>query len=127
MITTSLFWHDYETSGADKQRDRPLQFAGIRTSVDLIPVGDPVMIYCKPSSEVLPQPGACTITGLTPQECFEKGVNEADFAKAVQSHLGAAGTCGVGYNSMRFDDEISRNLFFRNFYDFLIFHLYYTL
>jgi len=27
------------------------------------------------------------------------------------------GTCIVGYNNIRFDDEVSRNIFYRNFYD----------
>ncbi|WCF12846.1 exonuclease domain-containing protein [Edwardsiella piscicida] len=27
------------------------------------------------------------------------------------------GTCVVGYNNIRFDDEVSRNLFYRNFFD----------
>lgn len=115
--TPTFFWHDYETSGADKQRDRPLQFAGIRTTLDLIPVGDPVMIYCKVSPETLPHPTASLITGLTPQECMENGMGEANFAHEVLKHLGQSGTCGVGYNSIRFDDEITRNLLYRNFHD----------
>lgn len=117
MITPTLYWHDYETSGADKRRDRPLQFAGIRTTLDLIPVGDPTMVYCKPSPEVLPQPGASLITGLTPQACAANGTNEETFARRVLEELGAPGTCGVGYNSLRFDDEITRNLLYRNFHD----------
>lgn len=26
-------------------------------------------------------------------------------------------TCIVGYNNVRFDDEVTRNIFYRNFYD----------
>ena len=75
------------------------------------------MIYCKVAPETLPHPTASLITGLTPQECMEKGMPEADFARAVVKHLGQPGTCGVGYNSIRFDDEITRNLLYRNFHD----------
>ena len=30
-MTSSIFWHDYETFGVEPRRDRPAQFAGIRT------------------------------------------------------------------------------------------------
>ena len=45
---TSFYWHDYETFGIDPCRDRPAQFAGLRTTYDLEPVGEPLAIYCKP-------------------------------------------------------------------------------
>ena len=63
----TFFWHDYETSGTDPQRDRPMQFAGIRTDADLNIIEDPVMIYARPADDMLPHPMACLITGITPQ------------------------------------------------------------
>jgi len=117
MPTTTLFWHDYETSGADPRRDRPVQFAGLRTDAELNPVGEPVMVYCKPAIDSLPHPDACLITGITPQHAAREGLIEAEFAAIVQEELGAPGTCGVGYNSLRFDDEFSRHLLYRNFHD----------
>lgn len=113
----TFFWHDYETTGTHKQLDRPTQFAGLRTDEDLNIVGDPVMVYCQPSPEVLPHPMAVAVTGITPQECQAKGLSEADFAAAVLQQLGKSGTCGVGYNTIAFDDEMTRNLLFRNFQD----------
>ncbi len=117
MPTTTLFWHDYETSGADPRRDRPVQFAGLRTDLELNPVGEPVMVFCQPAADVLPHPDACLITGITPQHALREGLIEAEFAAIVQEELGAPGTCGVGYNSLRFDDEFSRHLLYRNFHD----------
>ena len=32
--TFSFFWHDYETFGRVPRRDRPAQFAGVRTDAD---------------------------------------------------------------------------------------------
>lgn len=113
----TFFWHDFETTGTHKQLDRPTQFAGIRTDEDLNIIGEPVMLYCRPSPEIIPHPMAVGITGITPQECEEKGLIEADFAAAVLQQLGMPGTCGVGYNTITFDDEITRNLLFRNFQD----------
>ena len=117
MSQASFFWHDYETFGTDPRRDRPVQFAGQRTTLELEPVGEPVSFFCKPARDVLPQPAVCLITGITPQFAEREGVIEAEFAARVHEELRQPGTCGVGYNSMRFDDEFTRNLLYRNFYD----------
>ncbi len=117
MAEPTFYWHDYETSGSDPRRDRPLQFAGIRTTLDLEPVGEPLMLYCQPATDSLPHPAAALITGITPQQAAREGVIEAEFAAIVHEQLAAPGTCGVGYNSLRFDDEFTRNLLYRNFLD----------
>lgn len=114
---STLYWHDYETFGIDPRYDRPSQFAGIRTDEDLNIIGEPLMIYCKPSGDSLPQPQACLITGITPQEAEQKGVNEAEFIKQIHDEFSQANTCGVGYNSLRFDDEFTRFTLYRNFFD----------
>jgi exodeoxyribonuclease-1 len=114
---STLYWHDYETFGIDPRYDRPSQFAGIRTDEDLNIIGEPLMIYCKPSGDSLPQPQACLVTGITPQEAEQKGVNEAEFIKQIHDEFSQANTCGVGYNSLRFDDEFTRFTLYRNFYD----------
>ena len=44
MPSTSLFWHDYETFGTHPAVDRPVQFAGLRTTLDLEAVGEPLVI-----------------------------------------------------------------------------------
>ena len=114
---TTLYWHDYETSGIDPRFDRPMQFAGVRTDENLNIIGEPLMIYCKPSGDYLPHPQAALVTGLTPQQAEKQGLNEAEFIKQVHAELAAPSTCGVGYNSLRFDDEFTRFTLFRNFYD----------
>lgn len=113
----TFFWHDYETFGTDPKRDRPVQFAGVRTDSDLNIIEDPVMIYCAPAEDTVPNPEACLVTGITPQDAKNEGVCEAEFAAAIHAELARPGTCTVGYNSIRFDDEVSRYLFYRNFYD----------
>lgn len=117
MPTPTLLWYDYETTGTDPARDRPVQFAAIRTDLQLQPVADPVTLYCRPSRDVLPRPEACLVTGIAPQATERDGMPEADFAAAVHELLAEPGTCSVGYNSIRFDEEFSRNLFYRNFFD----------
>lgn len=116
-MTSSLFWYDYETTGIDPRRDRPLQVAGIRTDEALNEIAEPLNIYCQPSDDILPHPAACLITGITPQQLAQSGLDEAEFMRRVHAELSLPGTCGVGYNSLRFDDEVTRYSLYRNFYD----------
>ncbi|WP_280191090.1 exodeoxyribonuclease I [Delftia sp. PS-11] len=113
----TFFWHDYETFGAQPRYDRPAQFAGIRTDAELNEIGEPVMWYCQPAGDYLPDPQSCLITGITPQQCLEQGMPEAQFAARIEAELAQPGTVGVGYNTIRFDDEITRFMFWRNLID----------
>jgi exodeoxyribonuclease-1 len=117
MTQTTFLWHDYETSGADPRRDRPCQFAALRTNEELELVGEPIELFCAPAPDVLPHPQAAMITGITPQQLQRDGLREAEFAALVHEAMATPGTCTVGYNSLRFDDEFTRNLLYRNFYE----------
>ncbi len=113
----TFLWHDYETFGANTRRDRPAQFAAIRTDAELNEIGAPIMLYCQPANDFLPDPQACLITGITPQLCLEKGLPEYQFAAQIEQAFSQPGAIGVGYNSIRFDDEITRFMFWRNLID----------
>ena len=115
--TQSFYWHDYETWGAQPAVDRPAQFAGLRTDLDFNPIGEPLVIYAQPADDFLPQPEACLITGITPQLARERGAPEADFFRFIHEELARPGTCALGYNSLRFDDEVTRYGLYRNFFD----------
>ncbi|MFC6634875.1 exodeoxyribonuclease I [Microbulbifer taiwanensis] len=117
MSNTTLYWHDYETWGTDPGADKPSQFAGIRTDEGLNIVGEPLMVYCQPGSDCLPQPMASLVTGISPQKALAEGVPEIEFIQRILAELGAPGTCGVGYNSLRFDDEMTRHTLYRNLLD----------
>ncbi len=117
MQAYSFLWHDYETFGAVPRKDRPAQFAAIRTDADLNEIAEPVMLFCQPAPDYLPDPVSCLITGITPQQCLEQGVPEAEFARRIEQELAQTGTIGVGYNTIRFDDEVTRFLFWRNLTD----------
>jgi exodeoxyribonuclease-1 len=116
-VTSSLFWYDYETTGIDPRRDRPVQVAGIRTDEDLNEIAEPLNIYCQPSDDILPHPAACLVTGITPAKLAQQGLSEAEFMTRIHAELAQPGTCGVGYNSLRFDDEVTRYSLYRNFFD----------
>lgn len=117
MTRPTFLWHDYETTGADPRRDRPCQFAALRTTDEFELVGEPIELFCAPAPDVLPHPQAALITGITPQQLQRDGLPEAAFAAHVHEAMAMPGTCTVGYNSLRFDDEFTRNLLYRNFYE----------
>ncbi|BBG29229.1 exodeoxyribonuclease I [Zymobacter palmae] len=116
MSHTFLF-HDYETFGADPRRDRPSQFAAIRTDADFNEIGEPVVLFCKVSDDYLPHPAACVLTRITPQKANRRGLPEIEFAEAVHAMMCEPNSCVLGYNSLRFDDEVTRHLFYRNLLD----------
>lgn len=117
MAETSLYWHDFETFGIDPRRDRPSQFAGVSTDLDFNIIDDPLIVYCKPPADYLPHPEACLLTGISSQIAESKGVTEAEFCRRIHEQLAQPNTCSLGYNSIRFDDEFTRNCLYRNFYD----------
>ena len=116
-MANSIYWHDYETFGIDPRFDRPSQFAGIRTDEELNIISDPLTLYCKPADDCLPDPGACMVTGITPQKALADGIPEAEFIAAIHQEFSTPGTCIAGYNNIRFDDEFTRNTLYRNFYN----------
>jgi len=116
-VTSSIFWHDYETTGINPRCDRPLQVAGVRTDFELNEIEEPVNLYCRPSDDILPHPAACLVTGITPEQLAIQGLCEAEFMTRVHAQLARPGTCSAGYNTLRFDDEVTRYSLYRNFFD----------
>ncbi len=113
----TFLWYDLETFGLNSHFDRIAQFAAIRTTLDFEPIGDELVYYCKPSSDYLPNVEACLVTGITPQECEEKGMIEERFIKKINDEFSVPNTIVVGFNSIKFDDEFIRNALYRNLED----------
>jgi exodeoxyribonuclease-1 len=113
----SFFWYDLETFGSDPRRTRIAQFAGQRTDDDLHPIGEPLVLFCKPADDLLPSPEATLVTGITPQHALREGVCEAELIGRVLEEFSVPHTCVVGYNSLRFDDEFIRYALYRSFHD----------
>lgn len=116
-LTATIYWHDYETFGIDPALDRPVQFAGIRTDENLNVIEEPLVIYCKPANDYLPQAEACLVTGITPQLALSEGLCEAEFIARINEEFSRPNSCVAGYNSIRFDDEVTRHTLYRNFLD----------
>jgi exodeoxyribonuclease-1 len=116
-MAKTFFFYDIETSGLNPRSDRIMQFAGIRTDMDLNQIGEPVSEYVKLNDDTLPSPEAVMVTGITPQQTQDDGYNEAEFSKKVVDEMFTPDTIAVGFNNIRFDDEFIRHLLWRNFYD----------
>lgn len=113
----TYFFYDLETSGFSARNDRIMQFAGIRTDMDLRQVGEPVNVLVRVSDDILPDPGAVMVTGITPQATLADGLSEPEFCRMLMKEIFTPDTTIVGYNSVRFDDEFIRHTLWRNFYD----------
>jgi len=112
MNPKTILWHDYETSGLEPDRARPLQFAAIRTSEDLKEL-DEIEFRAELAPEVLPDPVACLVTGVVPGDHADEELSELEFARRIRREMLVEGTCVVGYNSAEFDAEFTRFLFWR--------------
>ncbi|WP_194755559.1 exodeoxyribonuclease I [Aliidiomarina indica] len=116
-MTASIYWHDYEAGGVNPRADRPMQFAGVRTDRDLNIIGKPLSMYCQLSTDYLPHPQACLVTGITPQTANQRGLPEVEFARRILREFSQRETTICGYNNIRYDDEMTRFLLYRNFLD----------
>lgn len=116
-MAASFFFYDLETSGFSPRASRIMQFAGQRTDMNLQPIGEPVNVLIKLTPDILPDPDAVLLTGITPQQTQSEGLTEAEFLKLFNDQVVKPDTIFVGFNSLRFDDEFMRFTLYRNFYD----------
>ena len=116
-VKQTIFWYDLETTGTNAREGRIMQFAGQRTDLSLVPVGEPVNVLIRLAPDILPEPDAILITGITPQMTLADGMTEAEFLRYFAENVAIPGTIFTGFNSVRFDDEFMRFLHWRNFYD----------
>lgn len=116
-MADSFLFYDLETYGQDPRRTRVAQFAAIRTDTELNQVEEPHEFFVQPADDLLPSPIATLITGITPQHAQHHGIVEAEAFARIAELMSEPGTCSLGYNSIRFDDEFIRFGLYRNFHD----------
>ena len=116
-MADSFLFYDLETFGQDPRRTRIAQFAAIRTDTELNEIDAPESFHVRPADDLLPSPHATLVTGITPQQAQAEGVSEAEAFARINELMSRPGTCALGYNTLRFDDEFIRHGLFRNFFD----------
>jgi exodeoxyribonuclease-1 len=117
MTSSSFYFYDLETTSGNPRTGRIMQFAGQRTDENLKPIGEPDNILVKLADDVLPEPDAILVHGITPQKTLEEGLSEVEFVKYFQEKVATPGTIFVGFNNIRFDDEFIRRICYRTFFD----------
>lgn len=110
----NILWHDYEAGGTHAPSVPPLQFAGIRTDLEHRILDEPIDMYCQLPGDKLPHPVAIKITQISPLHCYDNGIPEPLFFKIIESEMSIGSSCVAGYNSLGYDDEITRFGFWRN-------------
>jgi len=97
----TILWYDLETFGRDPEHDRIAQCAFIRTNEALEEVAPPLVLYCRLPLDYLPDPEACYIHGITPQEVERNGLCEYEFALRILREMSVPNTTVAGYNSIQ--------------------------
>lgn len=111
MYSTYLFY-DIETSGLNKSFDQVLQFAAIRTDLELNEL-ERYEIFVKLNPDVIPSPEATILHQLTFEQ-LDKGTCEYEAMRKIHQFFNTPGTITIGYNTLGFDDEFLRFSFYRN-------------
>ncbi|MDH7483441.1 MAG: exodeoxyribonuclease I [Spirochaetales bacterium] len=116
-MPASILWYDLETFGRDPAHDRIAQCAMLRTDENLVQMEEPMVLYCKPPLDYLPDPEACFVHGLSPVRIAETGRTEYECARVILQQMSQPATTVAGYNSIQFDDEFIRYLLYRNLFE----------
>ena len=111
MAETFLFY-DIETTGLSRAFDQILEFAAIRTDLELNEI-DRFTAKIRLRPDVIPSAAAILVTRLRIADCLS-GRCEYDAMRDIHAQLNRPGTVSIGYNSIGFDDEFLRFGFHRN-------------
>ena len=110
-MATFLFY-DIETTGLNKSFDQVIQFAAIRTDLNLQEI-ERIELLVKLNADTVPSPYAFATHQVALSE-LEQGLNETEAMIIIHQWLNVPGTISLGYNTLGFDDEFLRFSFYRN-------------
>lgn len=110
----SYVFYDTETTGLNRQFDQILHFAAIRTDADLRPI-DKLDIRARLQDHIVPDPEALHLNGLGIDAIIDP--NLPSYLSVMQRVNGTLRAWSpaifVGYNSIRFDEELLRQALFQ--------------
>lgn len=108
-------FYDLETTGISPAYDQPLQFAAILTDENFVEK-QRVDLRCRLAPHILPSPKALIVTGVMPDQLTDPSLPTLfEYSQKVATLTEEwAPAIWVGYNSMKFDEEVLRQTFYQN-------------
>lgn len=113
----SFVFYDTETTGLKPGFDQIVQFAAIRTDAYLVEL-DRFEIRCRLQPHVIPHPSALRANRISIARLTEASQpSHYEMVCAIRRRLAAWGPgIFIGYNSIRFDEEMLRHAFFQSLF-----------
>lgn len=110
----AFVFYDTETTGISTGFDQILQFAAVRTDDQLKEI-DRIELRCRLHPHVVPSPGALCVTGMTIDKLLDNALPyHYDMIREIRAKLLEwSPATFIGYNSLRFDEELLRKALFR--------------
>ena len=114
----SFVFYDTETTGTNTSFDQILQFGAIRTDHELQEL-ERFEIRCRLLPHVVPSPEALCVTGISVAQLTDPALpSHYDMVRAIKAKLDAwSPAIFIGHNSMRFDETLLRQAFYKTLYD----------
>ncbi|SIQ36605.1 exonuclease domain-containing protein [Bosea sp. TND4EK4] len=107
-------FYDLECTGLSPAFDVPVQAAFVRTCDDLV-VQDELVLRARPPDHIVPSPEALLVTGLRPSDLIEAPLDQLGMMQAIAAFIEAAAPATIiGFNSLKYDEEMLRQAFFQN-------------
>lgn len=110
----AFVFYDVETSGLNRRFDQILQFAAVRTDVDLVETHR-IETRSRLMPHVVPSPKALLVTGLSLEE-ITASTRQSHYDMVCEIVAALSAWCPgtfLGFNSIRFDEEFLRQAFYQ--------------
>ncbi|WP_407469804.1 exonuclease domain-containing protein [Xanthomonas campestris pv. raphani] len=110
----SFVFYDTETTGLSTRFDQIVHFAAIKTDAELREI-ERYEVRSRLRAHLLPHPEALCVNGISIQELLDPSLpSHYEMACEIKAKLDAwSPSIFAGYNSIRFDEEILRQTFFK--------------
>ncbi len=114
----SIVFYDTETTGTGTFFDQILQFAAIRTDVDLDEI-DRFEIRCRLLPHVVPAPGAMRVTGVKACQLTDPSFpSHYEMVRAIRAKLLSwSPAVFIGWNSIKFDEDLVRQALYKTLHN----------